>query len=457
MPYTPPQAPYPLTADEGAASRVRYRVVGMLVLMAVLLYLDRFCIGVAAPAIMEELQISKEEFGRTYFGFFFAYALLQVPAGRLSDRLGTRYTLSAYVALWSLATLALGFAYGLVSILLVRVLLGVFQAGAYPSAAAAIRNWMPLAGRARASGFVSGGGRLGNVLGFAVTPLLMSAVAVSLGWSSGLWRPVFAVYCLLGLIWAAVFYWRHRDRPRLNPACDAAEIALIESNAQAAAELPTQRLSLKPLLLDYNVWVLSSINVLLNVGWVFLVTWMPTYLVEEYGSQLNEVFASSTTDTNLDTVVAGLLTAATGLAGLAGNVFGGWLGDRAVGRYGLRWGRRAAGLTSSVLAALIYLAAQWTDNLWLFVAEMIAISFLSDLVLGSLWATYQDIGGGNTAVVLGFANMCGNLGAAGYGWLIGLLADQRQWSVVFAISSIGFAIAAVSWFIADATRVVKTR
>jgi ACS family glucarate transporter-like MFS transporter len=427
----------------------------MLVLMAVLLYLDRFCIGVAAPAIMEELQISKEEFGRTYFGFFFAYALLQVPAGRLSDRFGTRFTLPAYVALWSLATLGLGFAYGLASIVLMRVLLGIFQAGAYPSAAAAIRNWMPLAGRARASGCVSGGGRLGNVLGFAITPLLMQGFAVWLGWSTGLWRPVFAFYCLLGLVWAAVFLWRHRDRPRVHPSASAAETALIEADSTATAELPAQRLSLRPLLTDYNVWVLSSINVLLNVGWVFLVTWMPTYLVEEYGSELKQVFASSAPDTNLDTVVAGLLTATTGLAGLAGNIFGGWLGDRAVARYGLRWGRRAAGLTSSILAALIYLAAQWTDNLWLFVAEMIAISFLSDLVLGSLWATYQDIGGGNTAVVLGFANMCGNLGAAGYGWLIGFLADDRQWSVVFAISSLGFCIAAISWLIADATRVVR--
>jgi ACS family glucarate transporter-like MFS transporter len=422
--------------------------------MAVLLYLDRFCIGVAAPAIMDELDITKEQLGRTYFGFFFAYALLQVPAGRLSDRFGTRYALAAYVALWSLVTFSLGFAYGLASLFILRVLLGLFQAGAYPAAAATIRNWMPVEGRARASGSVSGGGRLGGVVAFAVTPLLMNAVAVGMGWSSGLWRPVFMFYGLLGLVWAAAFWWRHRDRPRLHPRANAAEVVLIEGQTSTAAE-PSRRFSLAPLLGDGNLWVLSSINVLLNVGWVFLVTWMPTYLIEEYGSELGQIFDSSATDTNLNTVVAGMLTAATGLAGIAGNLFGGWLGDRAVARYGLKWGRRTSGLASSILAATIYLAAQWTDNLWLFVAEMIAISFLSDLVLGSLWATYQDIGGGNTAVVLGFANMCGNLGAAGYGWLIGLLADERQWGVVFAISSAGFCIAAVCWLVADATRAVK--
>jgi ACS family glucarate transporter-like MFS transporter len=461
MPYRPPQTLHPLAAGESAASRVRYRVVGMLVLMAVLLYLDRFCIGAATPAMIAELGVDKEEFGRAVGAFFLAYALMQVPAGRLSDRFGGRVTLAAYVALWSLATLLMGFAYGLTAIFFMRILLGVFQAGAYPAAAATIRNWMPLAGRARANSSVSTGGRLGGLLAFAVTPLLMQAVAVSFGWTSGLWRPVFMIYGVLGLAWAATFWWRHRDRPRLHPSCNAAEIAQIETDAptstdaHTAAEEPARRLSLAPMLLDYNVWVLSSINFLLNIGWVFLVTWMPTYLVEVYGAELDEIFTSTEQTGDLRTTVAGLITAVTALAGMAGNLCGGWWGDRAVARYGLRWGRRATGLVSSVLAALIYLAAQWTDNVWLFVAEMVAISFLADLVLGSLWAIYQDIGRSNTAVVLGFANMCGNLGAAGYGWLIGLLADQRQWTLVFAISSVGFCIAAVCWLVADATRVVK--
>ncbi|MEX2140979.1 MAG: MFS transporter [Pirellulales bacterium] len=451
MPNQSPQTIEPLNA----ASCVRYRVVGMLVLMALLLYLDRFCIGAATPAMIAELGVNKEEFGRAVGAFFLAYALVQVPAGWLSDRFGGRITLTAYVALWSLATLLMGFAYGLTAIFFMRILLGVFQAGAYPAAAATIRNWVPLAGRARANSCVSTGGRLGGLLAFAVTPLLMQAVAVSFGWSTGLWRPIFMIYGVLGLAWSATFWWRHHDRPRLDPRCNPAEVAQVEADSTAASEDPARRLALASILFDYNVWVLSSINFLLNIGWVFLVTWMPTYLVEVYGTELDRVFASSEQTGDLRTTVAGLLTAVTALSGMAGNLCGGWWGDRAVARYGLRWGRRATGLVSSVLAALIYLAAQWTDNVWLFVAEMVAISFLADLVLGSLWAIYQDIGRSNTAVVLGFANMCGNLGAAGYGWFIGLLADERQWSLVFAISSVGFCIAAVCWLIADATRVVK--
>ena len=86
---------------------------------------------------------------------------------------------------------------------------------------------------------------------------------------------------------------------------------------------------------------------------MFLVTWMPTYLIEMYPDELDEIFGDSRADrTILRPSLAGVLTAITGLAGVAGNLCGGWLGDRAVARFGLRWGRRATGLVSSVLAAL---------------------------------------------------------------------------------------------------------
>jgi ACS family glucarate transporter-like MFS transporter len=363
--------------------------------------------------------------------------------------------LAAYVALWSLCTIALGLANGLAAVLLLRVALGMTQAGAYPAAAAAIRKWVPLAQRARANSCVSTGGRLGGLLTIALTPLLMQAVAMWFGWTSGLWRPVFMIYGGLGLLWVVAFFVRHRERPQDHPDCTPAEIELAMQDQSIAPVSPAQRLPLTAIITDPNIWVLSSINFLLNVGWIFLVTWMPTYLVDVYAVELDELFPEAQNRDELRTTIAALLTAATGLAGMAGNLCGGWWGDRAVARLGLRWGRRATGLAASLLAALVYFAALFTDNLWLFVAEMVAISFLSDLVLGSLWATYQDIGRGNTAVVLGFANMCGNLGAAGYGWFIGYLAESQQWSLVFVISSVGFCVAAISWLVADATRVVR--
>jgi nitrate/nitrite transporter NarK len=92
------------------------------------------------------------------------------------------------------------------------------------------------------------------------------------------------------------------------------------------------------------------------------------------------------------------------------------------------------------------------DDLWVFLALMCVIYFLTDFGLGALWATYQDIGGNNAGSVLGFANMCGNLGAAYFGVQIGYLADAKQWPLVFVISAASFAIVAACWFFVDPTR-----
>lgn len=443
----------PAITDQPRASTVRYRVLALFVLMAVLLYLDRFVIGAATPAMIAEIGITadepgvtKEQFGRAVGAFFLAYALCQVPMGRLSDRFGSRATLATYVVGWSLVTMAIGFAQTLGAILALRAMLGVAQAGAYPAAAAAIKRWFPLAERARANGSVSGAGRLGGLLAFAVTPLVMGAIAWSLGWTSSLWRPVFVLYGSLGLVWAAAYWIWFRDEPAKHPACNPAELAVIADGVTAAsADGQDHPVGAGDLLLSLNTWALCAINLLLNCGWIFLTTWLLTYLTKLQGNSDGAVAESST-------MLPGLLTAATGFAGILGNLSGGWWGDRLTRRLGKRWGRRIPGTCSMLVAAGLYLAAVPVQNVWLVAALMAGIYFMADVSIGSLWAVYQDIGGRSTATVLGFANMCGNLGAAGCSWLIGYLADGERWDLVFYASASAFTLAAICWLFVDASR-----
>src|SRR6476620_10748766 len=93
-------APFARSQAPGG-SNVRVGILLLLVAMAVLLYLDRFCLGAVSPIMIRELGVTKEEFGRAVGAFFFVYALLQVPAGQLCDYLGTRWTLAVFVLGWS--------------------------------------------------------------------------------------------------------------------------------------------------------------------------------------------------------------------------------------------------------------------------------------------------------------------------------------------------------------------
>src|SRR5262245_45342784 len=144
--------------NDSTPTKVRFLVIVLCMAMSVLLYLDRFALSPATNSILNELHLTKEQFGRVQSAFFFAYALLQVPAGWLSDRFGARGTLSLYVVGWSLATLAMGLVNGLFAIVALRIVLGATQAGAYPAAASLLKRWAPPSVRGRANTFVAMGG-----------------------------------------------------------------------------------------------------------------------------------------------------------------------------------------------------------------------------------------------------------------------------------------------------------
>lgn len=429
-------------------TRVRYLMAALCVAMSVLLYLDRFAISPLTGTLLTELHVNKEQLGRTFFAFFLAYGLMQMPAGWLSDAFGARRMLAVYVAGWSLATVGMGLVNGLAAIFVVRFALGMAQAGAYPAAASMLKRWIPYSARGLANSSVVMGGRAGGLLAFAVTPSLMLLAGRLLGWETGQWRAVFVFYGALGLLWTAAFVLLYRNSPREHPWCNAAEEELI-APASRSIEAPINRFQLPigAIFKSLNVQLLCLISFCFNVGWVFLVSWMPQYLVETHGAYVTKNFGDVQ-------VVSGLLTAATGFGGMIGSVLGGLATDRLVRSVGPIWGRRLPGICGGFLVTVIYLIAPHLSSIWGFVGGMIAISLLIDFGLGSIWASYQDIGGRHVASVLGCGNMFGNFGAAAFGWLIGSLADHKQWNTVFFISAVAMAVSVVSWLALDPTRPV---
>lgn len=83
------------------------------------------------------------------------------------------------------------------------------------------------------------------------------------------------------------------------------------------------------------------------------------------------------------------------------------------------------------------------------VALLVVTSFLGDFALGANWATYQDIGGRYAGTVLGWTNMCGNIGAATAISVIGRLVEYSGWSATFAMSSTAYLVGAVGWLLVD--------
>ena len=159
--------------NPGSATLVRHAVLFVLTLMSVLLYLDRFAVGIAAEYIREDLHMSQTQMAWFVSAFFWSYAICQVPAGWLSDRFGGWMMLTIYILAWSIVTGLMGVAHAVWLVLWLRLFCGTTQAGAYPTSAGMIRQWYPISNRGTASSIVGLGGRFGAVLAPLLTAWLI--------------------------------------------------------------------------------------------------------------------------------------------------------------------------------------------------------------------------------------------------------------------------------------------
>jgi len=422
------------------STQKRHQVIGVTTLVAILLHLDRICIAEIAKldSFKEELGLSPTETGAMLSAFFIFYALGQVPAGWLSDRFGARKMLPVYIILWSVCTMLTGLATGFIMLIIARMIFGIAQAGCYPTAGSLIRRWTPLPSRGTASSIVSFGGRLGG----AIAPLLTAWLLKDyLGW-----RWVLVLYGISGLLVALLFWKVFRESPREHPGCNEEECDLIEmgdveSGSAKASAFPPVHLLMK----SGTMWLMCILQFGINIGWVFLVTWLPTYLKD-----VKEV----------DPKIGGLMSTIVLFAGIVGMLLGGRLTDLATRRWGIRWGRSLPIAACYAVALISYLCCLKLESAWAFIAAASVVAFATDMSVPAIWAYMQDVGGKNTAAVFGWGNMWGNLGAGTTPFLVPVVLEKwdtnGDWHEAFLLFSAGYLIAMVAALGINANRKISS-
>jgi MFS family permease len=252
-------------------TRVRQRVLAFTLTLTAIAYLDRVCISMAAPAMKEDLGISDVQMGWVFSAFTFAYALFEVPSGWLADRFGARLMLTRIVVWWSAMTAATGAVLGVGSLIVVRFLFGMGEAGCFPSMARAYGRWLPVRERGGAFGLTLMAGALGGALTQPLVVALLELVH---------WRHTFMLFGIVGIAWAVAWFWWFRDEPHGHPAVNAAELALIGCEPPE----PHRQVPWAKLLRDRNLVALCGMYLFAIYGWYFYLTWLPTYLLRAAAS-----------------------------------------------------------------------------------------------------------------------------------------------------------------------------
>ena len=363
--------------------KYRYRALGFLFLLSVITYIDRVCINLLGKDMQKDLGITPSYWGWILGAFALSYAAFEIPTGVMADRTGPRKTAARIVVWWSIFTSLTGVVQNFWQLLSCRFLFGAGEAGAYPTSSAAISRWFPLKERARATGIVWMGSRIGG----ALSPFIVLTLAETLSW-----RGTFGVFAVLGAIWVVVWYWWFRDTPKEMPGVTAAELAEIGP----PFEKQKHGLPWRVVLRDPNFRTLLLMYHTYCWGSFFYLSWLTDYLREGRGYDNGDLKA-----------IAWLPFA----CGACGNLFGGWLSDRLCPKIGLKWARCGIGAGGLFLAGVLMMATHFAPGKFLPLV-LLALGYGSmDAMLPVAWAVCPDIGRRYGGAVSGAMNMAGQLGS----------------------------------------------
>jgi MFS family permease len=405
-------------------------VLFFAVTLAIITYVDRVCISQAAPAMQAELGLTKIQMGYAFTAFGWAYALFEIPGGWLGDRIGPRKVLMRVVGMWSLFTVATGWAWNLWSLVVSRFFFGMGEAGCFPNITKAFANWFPSAERVKAQGILWLSARWGG----AFTPLIVGWMLASGGegkFGLGLhYRWVFLIFGLLGVVWALSFYRWFRDYPKDHPSVSAAELAVIgETQHGGDHSMPWGKL-----LASRTVWMLWAQYFFMSYAWYFYITWFPTYLKEQFtgmGDMQRALLACVPLFFGgIGSILAGLLSARLDI----------WLGSIARTR---RW-LGVFGMGAAGIMLLISMQLQTP------VASVLAIglaALFSDLSMPGSWGACMDVGGRHTGALSGSMNMMGQVGGAIAPMAVPLVlaATNNNWTINMGLFALSYFLGAICW------------
>lgn len=414
--------------------RIRWWIFLYMCAFAMLSYVQRTSIGIAAERIQPELHLSQMQLGWMMWAFTVMYMIGQVPGGVFGQRYGGRLTFFLIGVVGLVATIgtplipmALAGTALFVAMVFFQGVLGVSQAPLNPVFAGTCEAWFPV----RQWGVANGLQSSASTLGTALTPPLIVMLMERFGWQGALlW--IAAPAAVLTVMWR----WYGRDSPGEHPAVTMAELAeLGPLNVNYAAPLTWARLG--RIAGDRNVLLLTISYASMNYLYYLLTNWTFLYLVQER---------------HVSAMQGGLLAMLPPIGAAAGSASGGFVCDYLVARFGFRRGYAYVPLVFLPLAGVFLLGVVYAPSPLLAVVAMVGSFFATEITEAPYWAATMRVARADTMAATGVLNTGGNLGGVIGIPIVAYLSGEKAWNAAFA-TGLGFAlVAAMLWVFVDPAR-----
>lgn len=320
------------------AGRYRWLIIALLFAATTVNYIDRTMLGLLAPVLGDELGWSENDYGNIVTAFQAAYALGFLLMGWLIDRFGPKIGYAIAITIWTIGHVAHGFAGSVVSFMAARIVLGVGEAGHFPSVVRASSEWFPQKERSYAIGWVNSATTIGVILTAPTIWLFMV-------WMGFDWRQTFIYSGAFGVVLLLLWLWLYSN-PRESGKVSEAELAWIEHDPPEQVE----RLGWSKIVTKREAWAFAIAKFLTDPVWFLMLFWLPKYFASTYDVDLKVVL--------LPMIIMYLLSD-------VGSIVGGWTSSKLIQNgHSVNFARKIT-MIGAGFCVLPLLFVTGLENMWL--------------------------------------------------------------------------------------------
>lgn len=281
--------------------KYRWTICALLFFATTINYLDRQVLSLLSGKLEEEFHWSNTDYANITAAFQFIYAISMLFAGRLIDRLGTKWGYTIAIIIWSFGAILhakaipiggaiaslfevagiTGLSVSVLGFIFSRAVLGFGESGNFPAAIKATAEYFPKKERSFATGIFNSGANVGAILAPATVPYIAEA------WG---WETAFLIIGAAGFLWLIfwfIFYDKPEQQKRLSK--NELEYILLDTDEKvivpSESEIQAKKVSWFKLFGYKQTWAFTFGKFMTDGVWWFFLFWLPSYLKAQYGME----------------------------------------------------------------------------------------------------------------------------------------------------------------------------
>ena len=409
---------------------LRWWIIGLIFIATVINYIDRTAFALLWPQMGEDLGMDNSDYALMLNVFMVTYAASKFLSGRLYDKIGTRIGFIASIVVWSVAAAFHAVARGVISLSIVRGLLGLGEAGLWPGAVKSNGEWFPVKQRALAQGIFNSGASIGNV----IAPVIIVYLYAQFGWKS-----TYIILGVIGLLWVIPWYVVNKAKPEDHPWITPEERKLIlddriENNIGEDKDLKS--LSIQKILSYKQPWGVLLCRFFIEPIWWFFAGWMPIYLNSKFNLSIEEIG---------NTMWISYLMAA------AGGILGGLFTEAIIKRTSVDTGRKASIVLGSLLiivgfVGIILFVNDSNYMTFIYLAGIALFGF--QFAIGNIQTLSSDLfRGPSVGTLAGLAGTVAAFSPIIMNWFIGKITAGGSYTPAFVAITVSVVLAVIAIFV----------